>query len=169
MRTRAAQWSLLLLCFSMAGAVGGGLYEHIVLMPLWAASPPSSFALIQPGTGVRLQAFWIPVHVAITVSLLVSLVLAWKDRKARRFLFIGLASYVIMRVWSGLFFIPEMLAFQRVPLDAPASVELTARVARWTFWTWFRAPLDALSFLSFLLALLWLERPQEVIRQEDAA
>jgi hypothetical protein len=58
-----------------------------------------------------------------------------------------------MRVWSGLFFIPEMLAFQRVPLDAPLSLELTARVARWTFWTWFREPLDALSFLFFLLAL----------------
>jgi hypothetical protein len=169
MRTRAAQWSLVLLCFSMAGAVGGGLYEHLVLMPLWAASPPASLALIQPGTGVSLQAFWMPVHVAITVCLLVSLVLAWQERKARRFLLIGLGSYVIMRVWSGLFFIPEMLAFQRVPLDAPASLELTARVARWTCWTWFREPLDAMAFLSFLLALFWLDRPEEVIRHEDVA
>jgi hypothetical protein len=169
MRTRAAQWSLMLLCFSMAGALGGGLYEHIVLMPLWAASPPSSLAMIQPGTGIPLQQFWIPVHVAITVFLLLSLVLAWKERKARRFLLIGFGSYLIMRVWSGLFFIPEMLAFQRVPLDAPASLELTARVSRWTFWTWFREPLDALSFLSFLLALVWLERPEDVIRHDDAA
>ena len=169
MRTRAAQWSLVLLCYSMAGAVGGGLYEHLVLMPLWAASPPSSFAMIQPGTGVPLQAFWIPVHVAITVFLLVSLVLAWQERKARRFLLIGLGSYVIMRVWSGFFFIPEMLAFQQVPLDAPASLELTARVARWTFWTWFREPLDAMAFLAFLLALFWLERPQDLIRHMDAA
>jgi hypothetical protein len=52
MRTRAAPWSLMFLCCSMAGAVGGGRYEHLVLMPLWAASPPSSLALIQPGTGV---------------------------------------------------------------------------------------------------------------------
>jgi hypothetical protein len=37
-----------------AGAIGGGLYEHLVVMPLWAASPPSSFAMIQPGTGVPL-------------------------------------------------------------------------------------------------------------------
>jgi hypothetical protein len=169
MRTRAAQWSLMLLCFSMAGAVGGGLYEHIVLMPLWADSPPSSLAMIQPGTGVPLQEFWIPVHVAITVFLLLSLVLAWKERKARRFLVIGLGSYVTMRVWSGLFFIPEMLAFHSVPLNAPASFELTARVTRWTFWTWFREPFDALSFLAFLLALFWLERPEEMIRHEEAA
>jgi hypothetical protein len=56
-----------------------------------------------------------------------------------------------------------------VPLEAPASLELTARVARWTFWTWFREPLDAMAFLSFLLALFWLDRPEEVIRHEDAA
>jgi hypothetical protein len=102
----------------MAGAVVGGLYEHIVLMPLWAVSPPSSLALIQPGTGVPLQDFWMPVHVAITVCLLVSLVLAWQERKVRHFLLIGLGSYLVMRLWSILFFIPERQAFQHVPLDA---------------------------------------------------
>jgi hypothetical protein len=61
-----------------------------------------------------------------------------------------------MRVWSGLYFIPEMLAFQKVPLDSPASAELSARVANWGFWTIFREPLDIISFLCFLLALYWL-------------
>ena len=75
MRTTAAKWSLVLLCFSMAGAMGGGLSEHMVLTPLWSASPPSSLAMIQPGTGVPLQASWLPAHAAITVFLLLSLVL----------------------------------------------------------------------------------------------
>jgi hypothetical protein len=44
----------------MAGSFGGGLYEHIVLMPIWSASPPSSFRIIQRGTGVLLQRFWYP-------------------------------------------------------------------------------------------------------------
>jgi hypothetical protein len=66
------RWSLVFLCCSMAGAIGGGLFEHIVLTPLWSAYPPSSFFVIQPGTGVPLQRFWIPVHSAITVFLLVS-------------------------------------------------------------------------------------------------
>ena len=52
-----AQWSLILLCFSMAAALGGGFYESIVLTPLWSKSPPSSFSIIQPGTGVPLQRF----------------------------------------------------------------------------------------------------------------
>jgi hypothetical protein len=156
MRKKLALWSLLALCFSMAGAIGGGLYEHVVLTPLWSASPPRSFSVIQPGTGVPLQNFWIPVHAAITTFLILALIATWRDRTVRGLLLVGLASYIVMRAWSGLFFIPEMLAFQQVPLDAAPSAELIRRVERWTFWTWFREPLDVLSFVCFLLAVFWL-------------
>jgi hypothetical protein len=159
MKESVAKWSLILLCFFMAVALGGGFYEHVVLMPLWSASPPASFSVIQPGTGVPLQTFWIPVHAGITIFSLLSLFFTWRDRRIRRLLLIGLASYIIMRVWSGLFFIPEMLAFQRVPVTSPPSPELSARVASWTYWSWFREPLDIISFLCFLLALFWLNRP----------
>jgi len=64
METHLALWSLILLCFSMASAFGGGLYEHIVLTPIWSASPLASLSIIQRGTGVSLQRFWIPVHAA---------------------------------------------------------------------------------------------------------
>lgn len=153
MRPKAARWCLVALCFAFAAAIGGGIYEHTVLVPIWSKSPPSSFGVIQPGTGVPLQRFWIPVHVAITVSLVAALVVAWTYGEARRLLLAGTASYIVMRAWSGLFFIPEMLAFQKVPLDAPPSAELTARVASWTFWSWFREPLDVVSLGAALLAL----------------
>jgi hypothetical protein len=145
-------WSLVLLCFPMAAAIGGGIYEGIVLVPQWRKSPPSSFAVIQPGTGVPLQRFWIPVHAAITLFVVLALALTWRNAPVRNMLLIGLASYVVMRVWSGLYFIPEMLAFQKVPLDAPPSAELDARVSRWTLLTFFREPLDVISFLCWLVA-----------------
>src|SRR6267143_6757700 len=111
MTTNLALWSLILLCFSMAGAFGGGLYEHVVLTRIWSASPPASFSIIQARTGVPLQRFSIPVHAAITIFIVLALFLTWSDTTVRLLLLIGLASYVVMRVWSGLFFIPEMLAF----------------------------------------------------------
>jgi hypothetical protein len=148
-----ANWSLILLCFSMAAAIGGGLYEHVVLTSIWRKSPPSSFAIIQPGTGVPLQRFWIPVHIAITVFVLTALVSTWGEVPVRRLLLTDLGSYIAMRVWSGLYFIPEMLAFQEIPLDAPPSAELAARVAKWAFWSWFREPFNVASFLCFLLVL----------------
>jgi hypothetical protein len=131
MTTDLALWSLILLCFSMAGAIGGGLYEHFVLTPLWSKSPPSSFWIIQPGTGVPLQKFWIPVHVAITIFVLSTLLLTWRDIAVRRVVLIDLASYIVMHLWSALFFIREMLAFQKIPPDSAPSSELSARVARW--------------------------------------
>ncbi|HET9866518.1 MAG TPA: hypothetical protein VFQ06_04450 [Nitrospira sp.] len=166
MKTNLAKWSLILLCLAMAGAIGGGLFEHIVLIPLWSKSPPSSFSIIQPGTGVPLQNFWIPVHAASTIFIVSSLALTWKEVKARRLLLVGLASYIVMRAWSGLYFIREMLEFQKVPLDSPQSAELSARVANWISWTWFREPLDVISMLCFLLALFWLKRPEGVARHE---
>jgi hypothetical protein len=158
MKALVAQGSLLLLCFSLAAALGGGFFESFVLIPLWSKSPPASFALIQPKTGVPLQRFWIPVHAAITAFMLVALVLTWSEPTVRRLLLLALVSYIVMRVWSGLFFIPEMLAFQKVPLDEAPSAALSARVSRWTFWTWFREPLDIISFGCALLALYWLKR-----------
>ena len=160
MKPQLEKWFLILLCFSMAASIGGGLYEKLVVIPLWSASPPSSFAVIQPDTGVPLQNFWIPVHIAITVFVLLALFLNWKEPKVRRLLLFGLGSYIVMRVWSGLYFIPEMLAFQKIPLDSAPSTELSARVESWTFWTVFREPLDVISFLCFLLALYWLRRSE---------
>jgi hypothetical protein len=158
MRATVAKWSLVLLCASMGAAIGGGLYEHIVLTPIWSASPPSSFTIIQPETGVPLQRFWIPVHIGITVFVLASLIAAWNDVRARRLLLIGLTSYIVMRVWSGMFFIPEMLAFQQIPPNALATAALNERVERWTSMTVWREPLDVISFLSFTLGLFWLRR-----------
>src|SRR5437867_6055553 len=90
--------SLMLLCFFMAGAIGGGLYEHIVLTPMWSRSPPASFAIIQPGTGVPLQRFWILVHSAITLFILLALFVTWGDVTVRRLV---LTSWVLNR-YAGL-------------------------------------------------------------------
>jgi hypothetical protein len=73
LKKNLAKWSSVLLYLFMAVALGGGFYEHIVPVPLWSASPPLSFSVIQPGTGVPLQIFWIPVHAGITIFGLLSL------------------------------------------------------------------------------------------------
>jgi hypothetical protein len=95
MKIHLAQSSLILLCVAMAGAIGGGLYEQIVLASLWSRSPPSSFSIIQPGTGVPLQNFWIPVHAAITIFILLSLFLTWRQIKVR---FRLLGSYIEVEI-----------------------------------------------------------------------
>jgi hypothetical protein len=34
MNVNVAEWSLVFLCFSLAAALGGGLFEHIVVVPI---------------------------------------------------------------------------------------------------------------------------------------
>jgi len=60
--------------------------------PIWSASPPASFAIIQRGT-VPLQRFWIPVHVAITIFSLLALFLTWPDVPVRRLLYRALTEW----------------------------------------------------------------------------
>ncbi len=69
-------------------------------------------AISAHSSAMRLQRFWIPVLAAITIFILLALFLTWNEVMVRRRLLIGLASYFIMRVWSGLFFIREMLALR---------------------------------------------------------
>jgi len=153
MRKDWSGWALLALSLVLALAVGGGgLYEHVVLIPLWSGDPPGSFAIIQPETGVPQQRFWIPIQAAITVAFGAALAVTWRERAVRRMLLVGVASYVLMRLWSALYFIPEMLAFQGMRLDNPPSADVLSRVHRWTSLTWWREPLDVLSFLCAMLA-----------------
>nr|WP_295905554.1 hypothetical protein [uncultured Bdellovibrio sp.] len=148
-----ANLSLVAAGFSLALAVGGGFYEGFVINPQWSLQPPTSFTLIQEGTGVPLQKFWIPVHILITVFILVALFLNWRIASRRTFLLISLGSYVIMRGWSFLYFIPEMLSFQKIATNSPPSEELMNRVSTWKTLTYWRTPLDLISFFTVLWSL----------------
>ena len=145
--------SLMLAIFASAVAVGGGIFEMSVLVPQWAKNPPASFATIQEGTGVPLQRFWIPVHIAITITLLLTVIVNWSRPTQSTLILAGIGCYVIMRAWSGFYFIPEMLAFQKIPLESASTAELTERVIRWGKLTWLREPLDLGLFFCLLSAL----------------
>lgn len=168
-RRRAALAALVVLLTAMGAALGGGLYEGLVVNPVWSQDPPRSFTLIQPDTGVPLQTFWIPIHAAITVGLLLALILTWRERGVRRVLLVGLAAYVVMRAWSFAYFIPEMLAFQEVPVGAGPGPELAARVDRWVGLTWLRLPLDLIAWACFLIALRRTAGPSPLRRLAPAA
>ena len=144
---------LIVSCIAVALMVGGGIYEGLVIVPQFKADPPRSFRIIQKDTGVPLQRFWIPVHIFITLALAAAVLANWKFPVRRMFVLIALSSYVVMRVWSGVYFIREMLHFQKVPLESESSTELLHRVKRWTTLTWFREPLDFITLICLLVAL----------------
>jgi hypothetical protein len=129
--------------------LGGGLYEFLVVDPAWPKRP----GIIQPRNGgVSRARFWIPVHTVFEVLLIVTLVVAWGDARARVALLVALASHAVMRVWSLVDVVPKAVAFEKAN---PATVDETAAV-RWTRRSLLRLPLDLITCAAMLAALVGL-------------
>jgi hypothetical protein len=128
-------------------SLGGGCYEFLVVDPFWPQRPE----IIQPTRGgISRKRFWIPAHVAFELSLLASLVAAWGTPQVRAPLLVGLASHLLMRLWSAVDFIPKALAFERAD---PAAIEPTA-ARRWSRRSLGRLPLDLVTCSAMLAALV---------------
>ena len=144
--------SIRLLCVALAAGLalisfGGGLYEFSVIDRAWPRRPD----IIQPVRGgVDRKWFWIPAHVAFELTLVASLLATWSHPDVRFWLWIALASHALMRVWSGLDFIPKALAFERA--DPAVIDEDMAR--QWTRRSRLRMPLDVITCSAMLAALV---------------
>lgn len=136
-----------LACGLVLMSLGGALYEFTVVDPYWPSRPD----LVQPAQGgINRKRFWIPIHVAFELALIVALVVTWSRPEIRFWLLIALASHTVMRIWSAFDFIPKALAFERV--DAHSISAADAR--RWTRRSMLRIPLDLITCGSMLMAVV---------------
>jgi hypothetical protein len=132
--------------FLACASVGGGVYEFLVLDPVWPSRP----AIIQPRNGgVSRRRFWIPVHTAFEVALVVAVIACWGSPDVRTALLIALASHLAMRVWSLVDFVPKAVAFEK---GDPATIERAA-AQRWVRRSLLRLPLNAVTCVAVLAAL----------------
>jgi hypothetical protein len=126
--------------------LGGGLYEFLVVDPVWPKRP----GIIQPRNGgVSRARFWVPVHTVFEALLVITLVAAWSDAGARTALLVALVSHAVMRVWSLADFVPKAVAFEKAD---PATVD-EASAVRWTRRSLLRLPLDVITCVAMLAAL----------------
>ncbi|MHC9295035.1 hypothetical protein ACRCUN_21440 [Mycobacterium sp. LTG2003] len=127
--------------------LGGGLYEVLVVDPAWPKRP----GIIQAHNGgLSRRRFWIPAHTVFEVLLIVTLIAAWGHIDVRLALLIALVSHVVMRVWSLVDFVPKAVAFEKAD---PVGVDEGAAV-RWTRRSVLRLPLDAITCVALLAALV---------------
>ena len=127
--------------------VGGGLYEFLVVDPVWPTRP----GIIQSTNGgISRRRFWIPAHTAFEVLLIVSLIVGWGDAGVRIALLVALLSHAAVRIWSLVDFVPKAVAFEKAD---PAVVDEAAAV-RWTRRSLLRLPLEVVSCAAMLAALV---------------
>ena len=128
-------------------ALGGGLYEYLVVDPFWPRRPD----IIQPSRGgVSRRRFWIPAHTAFELTLIASLVVMWSSTAVRTPLLVALATHAIMRLWSAFDFIPKALAFEEAD---PSTIDVRA-ARRWSRRSLARFPLDLVTCGAMIAALL---------------
>ena len=138
---------LAVVVFLACAQLGGGLYEHLVLDPVWPSRP----AIVQPRNGgVSRRRFWIPAHSAFEVSVIAAVIWCWGHPHVRTALLVAVASHVAMRIWSFVDLIPKAVAFEK---GDPAVIERIA-AERWTRRSLLRLPFDAITCAAVLTALV---------------
>jgi hypothetical protein len=135
---------LLIATILMWIAVFAGTYQRIFEMPKWFANPPASFELIRKQSKTA-RSFWIPLSILFVASACTALILNWKYAGTRIHIIGALVCFGLTGLLSGLYFVREVIAFTKVPADAPATPDLLHRVHFWLRWTTVR---DVLQFFA---------------------
>ncbi|HWK68098.1 MAG TPA: hypothetical protein VNS34_24505 [Rhizobiaceae bacterium] len=125
-----------------AVSLGGAFYECLLVDRIW----PAKIQLIQPEQGgLNRKLFWMPVHFAFEFALVAALWLIWPHSSARMWLLIAAASHLLMRIWSGIYFIPRALEFERARHLTPQMQEKARTWVRLSIW---RIPLEFATLLA---------------------
>ncbi len=128
-------------------SLGAGVYEFLVVDPVWPHRP----AIIQSRNGgLSRRRFWIPAYLALEVVLIVAVLTTWGEPPVRTALLVGAASHVVMRAWSLVDLAPKAATFEKAD---PAVVE-RAEATRWTRRNMLRAPLDVITCAAVLTAFV---------------
>lgn len=128
------------LCFFLLSALiltGGGIFEHMVITPLWAGAPPESVTQWQYG-GIQRKFFIIfsPSYYLFSLALIIAS--WWMPRRQRKWaLAAGLSGIVIM-VATFSFFIPILQKTQVTRGAGLSGEEITGLVNRFKTANWGR-------------------------------
>lgn len=131
--------------------VAVGLFQRIFLMPKWFENPPESFERIRSQSKTA-KIFWIPLSMLTIISYFVSLILNWKFSESRWDIIIAIICFGLIGMLSGIYFVKEVLAFSKIPVDATQTPELLKRTNFWLKWTTVRDVLQISTAIFITLA-----------------
>src|SRR5687767_12633057 len=108
-------YSLFLAVTLWGTLLGGIVYSHIVYFPVYLSALPASAVVVNGTYGLNEVPFWAIIHPLLILSLVAALALNWKSKPRRRLVLISFTIYIGLIIVSQLYFIPELVAFQRSP------------------------------------------------------
>jgi len=136
-------------------AVLVGTYQRIFEMPKWFANPPASFELIRKQSKTA-RIFWIPLSILFVISACIALILNWQYAGTRVHIIGALICFGLTGLLSGVYFVKEVIAFTKIPVDAAQTPELLRRVRVWLRWTTVRDVLQLFAAVFLTIAYIHL-------------
>jgi hypothetical protein len=128
---KAELWLLIttLIYFLMNGAQ---IFETAAVVPKWTANPPYSFSVISGVNGINLKSFWIVFHSIHEITFLLAIYFCWRIEPVRNWLLILFAIHFAVRVWTLMYFAPNIMEFQKISnVESSALAGLTAKTTLW--------------------------------------
>jgi hypothetical protein len=133
--------------------LGGIAYSHLVYFPVYLSALPNSAVVVNGPYGLHEVIFWMLIHPLLILSLNITLILNWRSAVRRKLILISFAIYVVLIIITQIYFIPELIAFERSPQSTVAPAEWFARGQRWQRLSWIRGAVCYSAFVPLLFAL----------------
>lgn len=128
MKNNLVKWLLFAYTFMLGIYMGGGIFETLILTPLWANSPE-----IARNWNISAAIFFLPVANLTTLLGLVTLIIGWNSPPPLRFwLRLSTILLLIMFVLTLVYFVPERAAL--VGQEATQNLsdaEILSRASLW--------------------------------------
>jgi uncharacterized membrane protein len=130
--TKIAVWLFVL---SATILIGGGIFEHVVLTPLWAGSPPESVTEWQYGV-VQAKFFAVasPLYYLFSIALIV--MSWWMPQQQRKWALVAGLCGIIVMLTTIFFFIPilgKTQATRGAGLSGEEITRLTNQFVNWNY------------------------------------
>jgi hypothetical protein len=137
-----------------SGLLAGGALLQQLLLSAGLVTPSTTFTMIHPPFGGSFNLFIITLNSLMEWLLIpVALFLNWHIPKRRTLIVTAAAVFYAMRIWTYVYFVPNIFEFGALPPNGPFSAEVVERFRIWVNLSWLRFAIqDALTYLLFLLA-----------------
>ena len=141
--------------------IGGGLYEQLVLMPLWSLAPPDSVVAyyqhnvanpqFAPDQGGRFWIYFFPLGALLAIATLIS---GLKTRpEHRKWRMVSTILALIITVFTFAWFIPNIITLTGQGVTKLSGEQVTNLTNWWVRLNWVRAFMYLAALLAALRAL----------------
>jgi hypothetical protein len=149
---------LYLLLFSVQ--LGAGLYETLVIVPVWSASPPQSVwgwnALREANPRLAIDSgrrFWIFVTPAVGLLSIAALLTGWRTGPEHRaWLLAATLTSFVMTVITFAYFVPTLIGLMKSSPDEADAARVASKARLWAALNWVRVAVLIAAWLCALRA-----------------